>query len=139
MAAKLTNLKSEEAAIRRLIEDWASAIRAKDIAGVIAHHTEDVLMFDVPPPVAVRGIAAYRETWPPFFTALTQGAAAFEIVELNVTAGETVAFATAVLRCGSTDELAKDPTPRLRLTLGLRKVDGAWSIAHEHHSFPAGA
>jgi uncharacterized protein (TIGR02246 family) len=129
--------RNEEADIRRLVEDWASAIRAKSIEGVLARHTDDILMFDVPPPVAVRGIAAYRETWPPFFAALTQGDAAFDIVELRVTAGETVAFATALLRCGSTEELGKNPSARLRLTLGLRKVDGAWHIAHEHHSFPS--
>jgi uncharacterized protein (TIGR02246 family) len=129
--------RSDEAAIRRLVENWASAIRAKDIDGVLAHHTDEVLMFDVPPPTAVRGIAAYRETWPPFFEALTAGDAAFDIAELNVTAGETVAFATALLRCGSAEELANVREPRLRLTLGLRKVDGAWQIAHEHHSFPA--
>ena len=128
---------SGEAAIRRLIEDWASAIRAKDIGGVLARHTDDVLMFDVPPPVAVRGIAAYRETWPPFFEALTKGNAAFDITELNVTAGETVAFATALLRCGPVEELAKHRTARLRLTLGLEKVGAAWHIAHEHHSFPS--
>ena len=23
------------------------------------------------------------------------------------------------------------------LTIGLRKVGGAWKVAHEHHSFPA--
>jgi uncharacterized protein (TIGR02246 family) len=131
------DLRHEEASIRRLIEDWASAIRAKDIGGVVARHTDDVLMFDVPPPVAVRGIDAYRETWPPFFEALTAGHAAFDITELNIAAGDTVAFATVLLRCGSAEKLAKDSTPRLRLTLGLRKVDGAWSIAHEHHSFPA--
>ena len=128
---------SEEAAIRQVIQDWASAIRAKDLNGVVANHTDDVLMFDVPPPVAVRGMAAYRETWPPFFEAIWRGAAAFDIVELNVTAGETVAFAAALLRCGSAAEVAKDSAPRLRLTLGLRKVDGAWHIAHEHHSFPS--
>jgi|SRR5262245_24860080 uncharacterized protein (TIGR02246 family) len=126
----------DEAAIRRLIEDWASAIRAQDLGGVLASHTDDVLMFDVPPPAAVRGIAAYRETWPSFFEALTEGDAAFDIAELNVTAGDTVAFATALLRCGSAEELASDGSPRLRLTLGLKKVDGAWCIAHEHHSFP---
>jgi uncharacterized protein (TIGR02246 family) len=128
---------NEEAAIRRLIQDWASAIRVKDLGGVVARHTDDVLMFDVPPPVAVRGIAAYGETWPPFFTALTQGEAAFDIVELSITAGDVAAFATALLRCGSAKELAKDGAARLRLTLGLRKVDGAWHIAHEHHSFPS--
>jgi uncharacterized protein (TIGR02246 family) len=133
------NVKNEEALIFDLIQRWASAVRAKDISGVLDHHTDDVLMFDVPPPVAVRGISAYRETWPPFFNALTEGKGAFDIVEMQVTAGETVAFATALLRCGSREELAQDDTPRLRLTIGLKKVDGAWKIAHEHHSFPAGA
>jgi uncharacterized protein (TIGR02246 family) len=129
--------RSEEAAVRRLIEDWASAVRAKDLGGVVGRHTDDVLIFDVPPPAAVRGLATYRETWPPFFEALTAGNAAFDLVEVNVTAGDTVAFVTALLRCGSAEELAKDSTPRLRLTLGLRMVAGTWHIAHEHHSFPA--
>jgi uncharacterized protein (TIGR02246 family) len=130
---------NEEIAIRHLIEAWASAVRAQDIDGVLAHHTDDVLMFDVPPPVAVRGISAYGETWPAFFRALTEGMGAFDITELLVTAGDKVAFATALLRCGSREELATDDTPRLRLTIGLRKVDGFWKIAHEHHSFPAGS
>jgi|RhiMetdeSRZDD1v2_1073273.scaffolds.fasta_scaffold142407_5 uncharacterized protein (TIGR02246 family) len=132
------DLRDEEAAVRGLIEDWAAAVRNKNLSGVLARHTDNVLMFDVPPPVAVRGIAAYRETWPPFFTALSQGHGAFDMVELNVTAGDTVAFATALLRCGSAEELSKDGSPRLRLTLGLKKVNGAWHIAHEHHSFPLG-
>ena len=28
------------------------------------------------------------------------------------------------------------PDRRLRLTIGLRKVDGRWTVTHEHHSFP---
>jgi uncharacterized protein (TIGR02246 family) len=123
-------------AIRRLIEDWASAVRARNIGGVLAHHTDDVVMYDVPPPVAVRGIAAYRDTWQPFFDWQEKGDGTFEIAELDVTAGDTVAFATALLRCGSKEELTRDSAPHLRLTIGLRKVDGAWKIAHEHHSFP---
>jgi ketosteroid isomerase-like protein len=94
-------------------------------------------MFDVPPPKAgLRGIEAYRETWPPFFEWQKQGAAVFEIVSLDVVAGADVAFAHALLRCGTAQELAKDPENRLRLTIGLRKQDGRWTIAHEHHSFP---
>ena len=94
-------------------------------------------MFDEPPPVAVRGLAAYRRTWLPFFTWQRRERGAFEIVKLSITAGDTVAFATALLRCGSRAELAGDDRPRLRLTMGLRKAAGAWRIAHEHHSFPA--
>jgi uncharacterized protein (TIGR02246 family) len=125
-----------ETEIRNLIEDWAKAVRAKDIDGVLAHHTDDMVMFDVPPPVIVEGIDAYRETWPEFFKWQQQGEGSFDIVSLNITAGDDVAFATAVLRCGSKEELKKDNAPRLRLTVGLRKDNGRWQIAHEHHSFP---
>jgi ketosteroid isomerase-like protein len=129
----------EEAVIRRLIEAWASAVRARKIGAVVAHHTDDVVMFDVPPPVAVRGISGYRKTWPAFFQWLREANGSFEIVELDIAAGDAVAFATALLRCGSKAELAKNNRPRLRLTIGLRKVRGTWKIAHEHHSFPADA
>jgi uncharacterized protein (TIGR02246 family) len=124
------------AEVRAVIENWARAVAAKDLEGVVAAHTQDVVMFDVPPPVAVKGLADYRNTWPPFFEYLIKGDGVFEIVTLDVTAGETVAFATAVLRCGSREELSKNAEPQLRLSIGLRKEDGGWKIAHEHHSFP---
>jgi ketosteroid isomerase-like protein len=103
---------------------------------VLADHSEDIQMFDVPPPNEVRGIQAYRETWPPFFDWQRRGAV-FEIVSIDVTAGADVAFATALLRCGTEEELRKDPHNRLRLTVGLRREDGRWVVSHEHHSFPA--
>jgi uncharacterized protein (TIGR02246 family) len=122
--------------IRSLIESWAGAVRAREIDGVVAHHTDDIVMFDVPPPVVVKGIDAYRQSWPEFFKWQAQSGGSFDIVSLDITAGDDVAFATAVLRCGSKEELTKDDTPRLRLTVGLRKERGRWQIAHEHHSFP---
>jgi len=47
-----------------------------------------------------------------------------------------VAFAHALLRCGTVDDLREDPQRRLRLTVGLRKEGERWVVAHEHHSFP---
>jgi uncharacterized protein (TIGR02246 family) len=122
--------------IRALIEQWAAAVHRGDLDGVLAHHSADIVMFDVPPPdEGVRGIAAYRETWPPFFGWQASGAV-FEIVSLDITAGDDVAFAYALLRCDTPDGLARNPDNRLRLTLGLRKQDGHWVVTHEHHSFP---
>jgi uncharacterized protein (TIGR02246 family) len=122
--------------IRALIEQWAAAVHRGDLDGVLAHHSADIVMFDVPPPnEGVRGIAAYRETWPPFFGWQASGAV-FEIVSLDITAGDDVAFAYALLRCDTPDGLARNPDNRLRLTLGLRKQDGHWAVTHEHHSFP---
>jgi uncharacterized protein (TIGR02246 family) len=122
--------------IEALIRRWAHAVHTGDLQTVLADHADDIVMFDVPPPEeGVRGIDAYRETWPPFFEWQRSGAS-FEIVSLDVTAGDDVAFAWALLRCGSPDELKRDPANRLRLTVGLRKQDGSWVVTHEHHSFP---
>jgi uncharacterized protein (TIGR02246 family) len=125
----------DEQAIEDLIRRWAAAVHAGDLEGVLVDHADDIVMFDVPPPEeGIRGLAAYRDTWPPFFEWQRSGAT-FEIVSLDVTAGRDVAFAWALLRCGSEDELRDDPDNRLRLTVGLRKEGGRWVVAHEHHSF----
>jgi uncharacterized protein (TIGR02246 family) len=131
-------MTDDEQQIRTLIERWAEAVHSGDLAGVLSDHSDDIVMFDVPPPYeGVRGIDAYRETWPPFFVWQLRGAS-FEIVSLDVTAGDDVAYAHALLRCGTQQELRDNPQNRLRLTLGLRKEDGRWAVAHEHHSFPDG-
>ena len=129
-------MNDDDTQIRDLVTRWAAAVHGGDLATVLADHARDIVMFDVPPPEdGVRGIDAYRETWPPFFEWQRQGAV-FEIVELAVTAGADVAYAHALLRCGTPEELAERPANRLRLTLGLRREDGRWVVAHEHHSFP---
>jgi uncharacterized protein (TIGR02246 family) len=129
-------MSDDERQIRTLIQEWAAAVHSGDMERVLADHSEDIVMFDVPPPYeGVRGIDAYRETWPGFFEWQARGAT-FEITSLEVTAGDEVAYAYALLRCGTPEELAERPDNRLRLTLGLRKHGGRWIVAHEHHSFP---
>ncbi|MEV0174660.1 SgcJ/EcaC family oxidoreductase [Streptomyces sp. NPDC050803] len=129
-------MSDDEARIRALITNWADAVHRGDLDGVLADHAEDLVMFDVPPPhEGIRGLAAYRATWPPFFAWQAQGAR-FDVESLDITAGTDVAYAYALLRCGTPEELTERPTLRLRLTLGLRKEEGRWIVAHEHHSFP---
>ncbi|SFT97338.1 SnoaL-like domain-containing protein [Geodermatophilus amargosae] len=49
-------------------------------------------------------------------------------------AGDDVAHAHGLLRVGA----AGTEGFRVRLTVGLRRVEGRWLITHEHHSVPAG-
>ena len=114
---------TDEQQIRDLIEVWATAVHAGDLPTVLANHAPDIVMFDVPPPEqGVRGIDAYRDSWPGFFEWQSSGAV-FEIESLDVTTGAEVAFAFALLRCGTPADFERDPEQRLRLTIGLSKVD----------------
>ena len=126
---------SEQSTIRELITDWAAAVHAGDMDTLLKDHDRDIVMFDVPPPHrGVRGIDDYRDVWPPFFEWQRQGSQ-FEILELDVTAGDEVAFAWALLRVGTAQDYEKAPDKWMRLTIGLRKRDGRWVVTHEHHSF----
>jgi len=126
---------NDEQQIRHLIERWAAAVHDGDLPAVLADHDPGIIMFDVPPPEqGVRGIDAYRETWPGFFAWQASGAV-FEIESLEVTAGADVAFAFALLRCGTPGQFERNPEQRLRLTIGLRKDGSRWTVTHEHHSF----
>ena len=123
---------SDEREIRRMIEEWASAVRRRDRDGILRHHSRDILMFDVPPPVQSKGLDAYNGTWDLFFSASPEPVA-FDILDMGVTAGREVAFVTAVMRCNE----RTDGELIFRLTVGLRKIDGQWTVMHEHHSLPA--
>jgi uncharacterized protein (TIGR02246 family) len=129
---------SADSQIKALIEAWADAVRRHDVAGILAHHDRDLVMFDVPPPLQSRGMDEYKKTWDLFFK-YHKPSQAFDIEELTITAGADVAFAVAIMRCGSST--GSGPPEKdgflFRLTIGLRKAEGDWRIAHEHHSVPA--
>jgi uncharacterized protein (TIGR02246 family) len=131
-----SNSTTEEAVTRELVENWTRAVRAKDLDGILANHSMDILMFDVPPPVQSRGIEAYRKTWDLFFS-WSDDPVVFDIKDIDIIAGTDVAFVAALMRCAGTEKNGERIELEFRLTIGLRKIDGQWTVLHEHHSIPA--
>lgn len=123
-------IQSCEDEIWNLIRSWERAIQAGDMDGILAHHSEELLMFDVPEPLQSMGIDEYRKTWELFYRYGAPSPEVFVIEDLRITASDEVAFATGLLRIGGSEE------PVCRLTLGLTKHSGQWQIVHEHHSAP---
>jgi uncharacterized protein (TIGR02246 family) len=131
-----SNSTTDEAVIRELVENWARAVRAKDLDGILANHSMDMLMFDVPPPMQSKGIEAYRKTWNLFFS-WSDEPVVFDIKDIDITAGVDVAFVAALMRCAGTEKKGERIELEFRLTIGLRKIEGQWMVLHEHHSIPA--
>jgi ketosteroid isomerase-like protein len=103
---------------------------------VIADHSDDIVMFDVPPSEdRVRGIAAYRKTCPPFFTWQRQVHRSRSSRSTSAPGGRGLRVRAAALR-HARGARARPPGNRLRLTVGLQRDGDRWVVTHEPHSFP---
>lgn len=126
---------SDEAEHWETIAGWSKAVRDENLDGIRADHAPDILTFDVRPPFLSCGLVAYMATWQTFF-AWKAKPVEFDFHDVTITAGNDVAFATAIGRCGDLSS-GKKVQLEFRLTMGLRERAGRWRIVHEHHSLPA--
>ncbi len=120
---------SAETEVRVVLENWAKAVSDGDRKAILAHHSENMLMFDFP--ATVQGLDAYDRTWD-FFFANPCGPISFVPRDMVVVADDEVAFVSCEIHCNGT---SAGPV-YFRLTTGLRKLEGEWVIIHEHHSVP---
>ena len=125
-----------EAEIRALVEDRARAIRAKDVAAVLAVYAPDVLSFDLIDPLRHTGREAIRTRLEAWLSQFREGPIGFEVRDLAVTAGGDVAFCHSLNRVDATTTDGQRIDMFWRATSCFRRVDGRWMVTHEHSSVP---
>lgn len=125
----------DEAGIREHIGKIVEALHAKDLDGLGRLYAPDVVSFDVEPPLAHVGIEAKLANWRKVFTFFES--VTYEVRDLALTVGGDVAFGYAYGRLSG--RLANGTATAgmwVRITYGLRKIDGAWLITHDQVSVP---
>jgi ketosteroid isomerase-like protein len=125
-----------EALIRQRIEDYANAISAKDIDGVMSFFAPNLVSFDI----AIKtlryvGADNKRREWQKAFAAYR--AIAYEVHDLNVTTHGDLAFVHAVNHVKGTLASGHITDMWVRWTACLRQVGGVWLVVHDHVSVPA--
>lgn len=115
--------------VRNLIERWVDAVCQGNMEGVLAGHSPDIVMYDVPKPIQCKGQHSYRQTWELFFAENPAGPARFRLFELEIHAGEDVAVAYGLISIAGAPAMC-------RLTVGLLRIGRTWAVVHEHHSMP---
>jgi PhnB protein len=83
------NQSTDEAQIRKVIDDWAYALRNKDADGVLSRCAPSLTHFSLAPPLLpARSDAKDLKAW----FANWQGSIGYEIRDLNITVGGDVAL-----------------------------------------------
>lgn len=130
-----TQAQDDEAAIRQQLDGIAEGLRAKDLDRLRRLYAADIVSFDVEPPLQHVGVDAKLENWAHVFAVFEE--VGYELRDLDLTVGETVAFGHGFGRLSGT---LKDGSVTdgmwVRATFCLRKAGGAWLIAHDQVSVP---
>jgi uncharacterized protein (TIGR02246 family) len=124
-----------------LLNAYAAAVRAKDVDALVGLYADDVRTFDLWSEWSYDGKPAFREMVTEWFGSLPDDeVVAVRFDDVRAQTGSDVAAVSAFTTFAA---VAPDGTElrsmNNRLTWVLRKEpDGAWKIAHEHTSAPAG-
>jgi uncharacterized protein (TIGR02246 family) len=127
--------------MEEMLDRYAAAVRAKDVDAFVDLYADDVRTFDLWGVWSYDGKPALREMVTEWFGSLPDDeVVAVKFDEVRSQPGENVgavsAFTTFAAEAPDGSEMR---SMNNRLTWILRKdADGAWKIAHEHTSAPAG-
>jgi len=132
--ARARSHAQDEQEIAALLDQYAAAVNAKDISGLMKLCAPDVFVFDVFVPRQYVGVAAYRKDW--------EGILAYKdfnlsISELSITTDGTLAYSHSINRTSGIAPDGKAFEANSRVTDAFRKINGHWFIVMEHWSFPA--
>jgi uncharacterized protein (TIGR02246 family) len=125
---------TDETAIRTLVDERVAAMERGDAEAIVAQYAPEARVFSLAPPLeqprdGARALASLQEWFRDKGGSVGSG-----VRNVEVTVGGDVAFVTALERMA--DPAGEVFEMWFRTTLGLRKVDGRWLIAHEHNSTP---
>jgi uncharacterized protein (TIGR02246 family) len=126
---------TDEAQLRQIIEDWAQAVRSKDIDQLTSNYASDVLLFDVVNQLQHVGSAAVR-TRAMQWIASFEGSIGYEVRDLRITTDNNVAFCHSLNGINATTKDGQKVAMWVRATVCFRKMDGMWRVTHEHSSVP---
>jgi uncharacterized protein (TIGR02246 family) len=126
-----------EAAIRALLNEFAEAIRSGDATRILSFYSDDVVAFDMMPPLQFKSKSAYQtQAWEECFTNFFEFPVDFEYHDLRVHADGDVAFSHSLVHMKGKAKSGEVMESWLRNTTCLQRMDGHWQITHEHNSVP---
>jgi ketosteroid isomerase-like protein len=122
--------------IRGWLDHWRKAVSAKDVDRVMELYTDDVVAYDVVPPLQYVGKAAYRGDYQQFFSQY-ESDLHVETRDLHVGASGEFGYATGLQIISGMLKHGQKSGIWIRFTSLYRKVNGKWLDFHDHVSVPA--
>jgi len=126
---------SAEQELRDLVDERVQAVRSRDIATLAARPVDDVITFDVLPPLNSRGSHATVDHLQQWFDGYA-GPIDYTVRDVQVSASDELGFCSFLYHVGGTLKTGDAVNMWVRATLCCRRMGGRWRIVHDHESVP---
>ena len=130
-----SQLGKGEAEIRSWLDQFIKVFTEKNVDSIMSLYADDVVAYDIVPPLQYVGKQAYRKDYESFL-AQYQGNLRVEVKDLNVGASGDLGYATGLELIGGTLTNGQKSEIWARFTTLFRKVNGKWLDFHDHISVP---
>lgn len=118
------------------LDRWTKAFAKQDIDAIMALYADDVVAYDVVPPLQYVGKVEYRTDYQQFLSQY-EGNLHVEVRDLHVGVTGDLAYAAGLELISGTLKNGQKSHVWLRFTSLFRKSDGRWLDFHDHVSVPA--
>jgi len=126
---------SAEQELRDLVDERVRAVHDRDTATLAARPSDDVITFDVLPPLNARGSHATVEHLQQWFDGY-DGPIDYTVRDVHVSANDELGFCSFLYHVGGTLKTGASVNMWVRATLCCRRMAGRWRIVHDHESVP---
>ncbi|GAB2681342.1 YybH family protein [Nocardia goodfellowii] len=128
-------MTSSESEIRAFLASRTEAQRSKDIDRLMSFYSPDIVYYDAVAPLRFTGTEDVRRNFVRWFDGY-QGPIGLETHDLSIVTSGDVAFANMLHLDSGKHKGGIELSIWVRETVCLRRVNGQWSISHEHISLP---
>ena len=122
--------------IRGWLDRWTKAFGAKDFDAIMALYTDDVIAYDVVPPLQYVGKVEYRTDYEQFLSQYADNVKV-EVRDLHVGANGDLGYAAGLELFSGKLKNGQKSEVWVRFTSLFRKSGGRWLDFHDHVSVPA--
>jgi uncharacterized protein (TIGR02246 family) len=129
---------ASDAQIRALYDRWTKAFEARDLDAVMSCYApgDELVAYDVTPPLEYRGTAAYRKDFQDYFNGYA-GRLHVEYRHVGIMSDGDLGVFQALERNSGRLKNGERVDIWLRVTSVARRIGGRWLIVHDHVSVPA--
>ncbi len=123
--------------VLQTLNNFAKAISIGEVSHIMSFYSDDVIAYDMMPPLEFTGKDHYQRSWQECFSAQFKFPIQFNYEKQIICVADDMCFTHALVHMAGQLENEEDKLEMwMRNTTCLKKFGNKWLITHEHNSIP---